>query len=99
MAHSNKAAPHGSFRDRTQALPVSEKSAAPPSDSRRMRWRRFIADPALMTAIYIGGGLLWVLGGDPLLSAWLAGAELSPTLGPLANALLIAASGGLLYPC
>jgi PAS domain S-box-containing protein len=62
-----------------------------------MRWRRFIADPALMTAIYIGGGLLWVLGGDPLLSAWLAGAELSPMLGPLANALLIAASGGLLY--
>ena len=97
MAHSNKAAPRSSFQDRPQALSVSEKSAAPPSDSRRMRWRRFIADPALMTAIYIGGGLLWVLGGDPLLSAWLAGAELSPMLGPLANALLIAASGGLLY--
>ncbi|MGB5062655.1 MAG: PAS domain-containing protein [Candidatus Competibacter sp.] len=97
MAHLDKAALRRLFRFRPRALPAPDDLAAPPPDSRRKRLRRFSAYPVLITSIYIGGGLLWVLGGDPLLSAWLAGAGPLPVLRPLANVLVVAASGGLLY--
>ncbi|QQS54732.1 MAG: PAS domain S-box protein [Candidatus Competibacteraceae bacterium] len=97
MAHLDKAALRGIFRFRPHAPPASEDPAASPSDLPHIHWRRFSAYPALMTAIYIGGGLLWVLGGDLLLGAWLADAELSPMLGPLTSGLVVVASGSLLY--
>ncbi|MDG4554689.1 MAG: PAS domain-containing protein [Candidatus Competibacter sp.] len=97
MAHLDKVALRSIFRLRPRALPAPEDPVAPPSESRRKRLHRFGAYPVLITSIYIGGGLLWVLGGDPLLSAWLAEAGPPPVLGPLANILVVAASGGLLY--
>ncbi len=97
MAHLNKAALRRLFRFRPHALPTPEDLAAPPADSRRKRLRRFSVYPALIASIYTGGGLLWVLGGDPLLRAWLTGAGPPPVLGPFANVLAVAASGGLLY--
>ncbi len=97
MTHFDKAALRGVFRFRPRVPPASDDPAAPSSDSRRKRLRRFSVYPALIASIYVGGGLFWVLGGDPLLSAWLAEAGPPPVLGPLANILVVAASGGLLY--
>ena len=97
MAHFNKAALQDVFRFRTRAAPAPEDQAAPLPDPGHKHPRRFSDFPALMTSIYIGGGLLWMLGGDPLLRAWLAGVGIQPGLATLANVLVVGASGGLLY--
>jgi two-component system, LuxR family, sensor kinase FixL len=68
-----------------------------PTGFRLESLRRFYSHPAAISLLYVGGGLLWLLAGDPLLAAWLAdGAPALPSHLPR-GLLVLAASGGLFY--
>ncbi len=66
--------------------------------SRLERLQRYCIHPAAVTLFYILGGLLWLLVGDPLSTAWVTGgAPVVPPPDLPRNLLVLAASGGLLY--
>lgn len=66
--------------------------------SRLERLQRYCIHPAAVTLLYLLGGLFWLLVGDPLSTAWVAGgAPVVPPPDLPRNLLVLAASGGLLY--
>ncbi len=79
------------------AVAASWDHAGQATKSRLERLQDYFIQPTAITLLYILGGLLWLLVGDPLSIAWIAGDALvlSPDLPR--NMLVLAASGGLLY--
>jgi PAS domain S-box-containing protein len=65
--------------------------------SRLERLQRSCIHPVAITLFYLLGGLLWLLVGDPLSSAWVAGGAPVPSPDLPRSVLELVASGGLLY--
>ncbi|MFO7641193.1 MAG: PAS domain-containing protein, partial [Candidatus Competibacteraceae bacterium] len=77
----------GASRDRSGRAPGSRLESLP----------SYYLHPVAITLLYGLAGLLWLLVGDPLATAWLAGAApLAPADLPR-SVLVLAASGSLLY--
>ena len=68
-----------------------------PAGYRLERLQRYCVHPAAISLLYVLGGLLWLLVGDPLLTAWLASSALVLPPDLPRSVLVLAVSGGLLY--
>ncbi len=68
-----------------------------PACYRLERLQRYCVHPAAISLLYVLGGLLWLLVGDPLLTAWLASSALILPPDLPRSVLVLAVSGGLLY--
>ena len=74
--------------------PLAGAAYRPPSGAGS---RRRVSRPVLWVALYVSVGLIWLLWGHPLATAWLGGILARPVPHLLTHALFIAASGAFFY--